>query len=321
MNPQCTLRAAHAVADDGEIARIVTALYPDAPLTAAEVTDAARRRGQRLHRKLVADLGDGRLAGYGFYEVPDVAALPGRLRVRVSVDPAWQQRGIGRALYAAIEAQARAQGATELCTEANDGHPRGERFARAHGFVLYNRRIESRLPLAAVAPAAIARAIDAHTDRAFASGVRVASYRQLALADDAPRCAYELTSVLWRDVPFGISGPDPTYESFVAEELNDPAFRPGASFVALDGARWIGECLQTVRDDVVYTMMTGVVRAWRGRGIARWLKLHAIRAALELRAREMRTWNDEANAAMIGLNRALGYAAHQVDLRFRKELR
>jgi GNAT superfamily N-acetyltransferase len=304
--------------DDDEIARIATALVPDAPVTGAQLADYARRRGTRWHRKLVA-AGDGALLGYGFAEVPDVAAAPGRRRVRVGVDPVHAGRGIGRALADAVEALARENGATELCCETLSRHARAEPFAAARGYAAYNRRIESRLALAAVDPAAVARAIDAATDRAFESGVRIASYRQMALVDDAPRRAYELTSTLWADVPFGITGPDPTYEQFVAEELDDPDFRAGASFVALDGPRWIGECLQSVRDGVVHTMMTGVVRAWRGRGIARWLKLHALRVALELRARELRTWNDESNAPMRGLNRALGFTPHLIDCRWRKE--
>jgi GNAT superfamily N-acetyltransferase len=313
-----TLRPATAD-DDAEIARIVTALNPDAPITAAELADFARRRGARWHRKLVAAAPHG-LLGYGFAEVPDVAAAPGRRRVRVNVDPAHAGRGVGRALADAVETMARENGATELCTETLSLHARAEHFAAARGYTAYNRRIQSRLALATVDPGAVARAIAAATDLAFASGVRIASYRQLALGGDAPRRAYELTCTLWEDVPFGLSGPDPTYEQFVAEELDDPHFRPGASFVALDGARWIGECLQSVRDGVVFTMMTGVLRAWRGRGIARWLKLHALRVALELRARELRTWNDESNAAMRGLNRALGFVPHTTDCRWRKEM-
>jgi mycothiol synthase len=66
--------------------------------------------------------------------------------------------------------------------------------------------------------------------------------------------------------------------------------------------------------------MTGVVRRWRRRGLARWLKLHSIRHALESEASEMRTYNDEANTDMLALNRTLGFVPVETDLRLKKEL-
>ena len=322
MNRQITVRLAHATADDDEIARIITAVHPDWPRTGAEMAAAARRRGERFHLKLVAENAPGTLAGYGFLEVPDVAAAEGRLRVRVTLDPASVGRGIATALYDALESEARQRGTIELCTEVLASNPRAERFALARGFAVYNRRIESRLSLGTIVPGHIARGIDSHTDRLFSTGIRIASYRQLALAvATAPRHLYDLIVELWRDVPFGISGADPTFESFVSEELDDPAFSPAGTFVALDGVTWIGLCAQTSAEGRLMTSMTGVVRAWRRHGLARWLKLHSIRYALEVEAREIRTFNDAANEGMLTLNRALGFVPVETDLRMKKELR
>ena len=125
---------------------------------------------------------------------------------------------------------------------------------------------------------------------------------------------------LWHDVPFGISGADPTFEAFVSEELSDPAFSSAGTFVALDGASWIGLCAQTSGEGRLMTSMTGVVRAWRRHGLARWLKLHSIRYALDVEAREIRTFNDAANEGMLTLNRALGFEPVETDLRMKKEL-
>jgi GNAT superfamily N-acetyltransferase len=66
--------------------------------------------------------------------------------------------------------------------------------------------------------------------------------------------------------------------------------------------------------------MTGVVRRWRRLGLARWLKLHSIRYALETGAREIRTYNDGSNSGMLALNRALGFSPVATDLRLKKEL-
>jgi GNAT superfamily N-acetyltransferase len=320
MEPWFTVRAAQS-ADDAEIARIVTDVSPDWPLSTEQIAGATLRRGQRFHRKWVAQLVQGALAGYGFIEVPDVAAAPGRLRIRVVVDPQQAGRGVGAALYRVLESKAAGQGATELVSEALESDPRAAQFALDRGFTVYHRRIESRLKLTDVAPATIARAIDSLTDRWFARDLRIATYRQLAAAcDDAPRRLYEINVELWRDVPFGITGDDPSFESFVAEELGDPAFVDEATFVALEGGRWIGLCAHCRGERFLTTTMTGVIRAWRRCGVARWLKLHAIRYALDIEVPEIRTVNDEINASILALNRSLGYRPIETNLRLKKEL-
>ena len=321
MQRRITVRPAHASADNDEIARIVSAVHPDRQRTGAEIAAAARRRGQRFHQKFVAEVAPGQLAGFGFLEVPDVAATRGRFRVRVTVDPSRIGLGIGAALYETIEAEARLHGATELCSEMLASQPRAQRFAFDRGFIVYNRRIESRLKVRDIDPERIARDIDAAADRFFDTGLRIASYRQLALGEEAPRRLYELFVELWRDVPFGIRGDDPKYESFVAEELGDPAFRSAGTFIALDGSHWVGMCAQCTGRDHLLTSMTGVVRCWRRHGLARWLKLHSIRHALESEVSEMRTYNDEANTDMLALNRTLGFVPTEIDLRLKKELR
>jgi mycothiol synthase len=309
------------VDDNDEIARIHSSAYPEWPCSGAEIAANAQRRGARFHRKWVASLGADRLAAYGYIEVPDVAAATGRLHIRVTVDPDRRALGIGASLYGVLENEARRHGARELVAEVLASDARAERFARDRGFAIYNSRTESRLRLCDVATERVGRGIDELTDRLFDTGIRVTSYRQMTqAAERVPRRLYDLYCELWHDVPFGITGPDPGFETFVAEELDNPAFRPDGSFVALDGGDWIALCLQMARGRHLLTSMTGVVRRWRDRGIARWLKLHSIRYALEVGAEEIHAFNDASNAAMLALNRSLGFVVHQTDLRLKKEL-
>jgi len=303
------------------VARIRSACFPSWPVTAEEMAAAeARRLPERLHLPWVAVDGCS-IVGYGYVEEPGVAARPGRLRIRVLVDPERRRRGAGRALYDALFERALEAGATELVTEARSDESDAHRFLLDRGFVEYHRRIESRLQLAAVDPAAVARAIDAHTDTFLASGVRIATYRQLQLARaDAPRRLYDLDAALWVDVPFGLSGSVPTFEQYQVMELADPDFLPAATFVALDGDRWIGLGSLMSGPGFLMNSMTGVVREWRGRGLARWLKLHTLRYALERGAPEIRTFNDAVNDAILALNRSFGFTVASVELRYRKEL-
>jgi GNAT superfamily N-acetyltransferase len=264
----------------------------------------------------------GSIAGYGYIEEPNVAARPGRIRIRVMVDPAHRGTGLGRAMCDALEARARVAGATELVTEAAENEAGARALLARRGFAEYHRRIESRLALADVDPAKMARGIEALTDAFFPDGVRIATYRQMLLAvSDAPRRLYDLDALLWADVPFGLTGAVPTFEEYQALELADPDFLPQATFVALDGDRWIGLGALMNGPGFLLNSMTGAAREWRGRGLARWLKLHTIRWALERGAPELRTFNDAVNDAILGLNRSLGFRVESVEIRYRKDVR
>jgi mycothiol synthase len=321
MMPQVVLRPPRIPGDYPELARILTAAFPAWPVSADELADADRKRSARLHRETVAELADGRLAGHGFFEVPNVAAAPGRLRIRVIIDPALLGQGIGAALYEAIEVEAIAHGARELVTEAFADHPRAHRFLAARGFREYHRRIDSTLTLAQVEAQQIAQAIDEHADRFFPTAIVIASYRQMIDGcSNAPRRLYEIFSTLWEDVPFGITGTHLDFEAFVAEELDENNFVPAGTMVALDGDRWVGLAALGRGADFLLASMTGIVRAWRGRGLARWLKLHTIRYALYAGSAELRTINDATNPAILALNRSLGFKPTAIDVRYRKDL-
>jgi predicted GNAT superfamily acetyltransferase len=62
-----------------------------------------------------------------------------------------------------------------------------------------------------------------------------------------------------------------------------------------------------VNPQVLYQGLTGVVRSHRKRGIALALKLHGTRYAIDHGYAQIRTDNDAINAAMLGINIALGF--------------
>jgi GNAT superfamily N-acetyltransferase len=322
MSPGPVLRPMEIPRDCDGVARVRTACFPEWAVTGAQVAAAeARRPPGKLHEPWVTD-DQGGVVGYAYIEEPSVAARPGRIRIRVMVDPARRGAGLGSAMYDALEARARDAGATELVTEAAAGEAGARALLARRGFVEYHRRIESRLQLSEVTPTAIARGIEALTDMFFPDGVRIATYRQMLLAvPDAARRLYELDAQLWADVPFGLTGSVPTFEQYQAQELADPDFLPQATFLALDGQRWIGLGALMNGPGFLLNSMTGVVREWRGRGLARWLKLHTIRWALERDAPELRTFNDSVNDAILGLNRSLGFRVESVEIRYRKDVR
>jgi GNAT superfamily N-acetyltransferase len=60
-------------------------------------------------------------------------------------------------------------------------------------------------------------------------------------------------------------------------------------------------------DNHAYNAFTGVLREYRGRGLAQALKLQTILLAKREGVRYVRTNNDSKNAPMLAVNRKLGY--------------
>ena len=67
----------------------------------------------------------------------------------------------------------------------------------------------------------------------------------------------------------------------------------------------------------MYNLMTGVAPAYRGRQIAQILKLNAIQFAKEFGADYIRNHKDSKNAAMLAINRKLGYQPHPGEYRLK----
>ena len=314
------LRPLLVATDAASVARIRSACSPDWPVTTEQVQQEEQRRpSDRWHIARVALIDDA-VVGYGTLQPPLSFARPGRLRISIGVEPSQRGHGVGRALFEALLGVARDAGADELLAETRDQER--SRFLTDRGFVAEHRRIQSRLAPTEVRAQTIAQQIDQATDAFFADGLRVASYRQLQLLDaHAARRLYELELTLWQDIPFGLQGELPSFETYQHEELADPNFLPEATFIALDGDQWIALAALARAPLGLLATITGVRSAWRRRGLARWLKLHTIRYALEVRAAGIVTFNDATNDGMMRLNASLGFVESAVEVRYRKNLR
>ena len=80
---------------------------------------------------LIAQVGD-ELVGSVFCAVKDDALY----LTRLATLPAWRRRGIGRALMAAAEAQARASGAKRLTLRVRITLPENRRYFESFGFIV-----------------------------------------------------------------------------------------------------------------------------------------------------------------------------------------
>ncbi len=104
---------------------------------------------------------------------------------------------------------------------------------------------------------------------------------------------------------------DGTFMGF--EEFSEQLFEPfywrwaECQFLAAVGDEWVGLTNLQLRDSGAEFGVTVVKRAFRGRGVARVLKLLALDHLRKQGVRLVLTRNDSRNSAVLRLNRRLGF--------------
>ena len=212
--------------------------------------------------------------------------------------PAERGHGVGQAIYEEVSRRARALGKTELDAGAPETDDASLRFLRRRGFREVARSQQASLDLAeaAVPPASDADGIEV---------VTLAEHPELASG------AYAVAREAIPDIPVAEPLDAGSEEEWRREELEHAL--PDLSVIALADGEVVGySTLGDYGDGIGLHLMTGVGRAWRGRGVARTLKLAQIDAARRVGLRRLVAYNDAANAPMQRLNVALGYRLHPI---------
>lgn len=251
--------------------------------------------------RLVAEDEAGRLVGYanaGHWNwLP-----PQRFSIHVGVAAAQRGRGIGEQLLRAAEEWALAHGAEgELTGWARGDDEPSFAWLQRRGWRLDLQRTESVLDLKGWDESRFA----GHLDRVRSSGIALLALSEPS--DEIWRGIYEVERLTASDVP-DYEGHMPTYEEWLRDFVAIKA--PKVIAVALDGERVVGvSSLLLPRVDGAGgdTFYTGVLREYRGRGIALALKLLTIEGAVASGVPHMRTNNDVENPAMLAVNDRLGY--------------
>src|SRR5689334_13223840 len=314
------IRHASLPRDYGRIADVLRDESPDWAATAEELAhEDAERDPRYYHATLVAeDVGAAEplMVGVGFVGHDTMAHQEGRFEINLRVRLDWQGRGVGRALYDAILEHLAPINPSELHAMVWQAHPRAARFLTERGFAEAWLRIDSYLdttnfdftPYAGL------------EQRLKDSGIVVATYADLAGDPDRLVKLYELDWALWQDVPYGQPVTKRTLEQFVATEINHPSSLHDACFIAVKDGEYIGYSRLIEAEDGFNTDMTGVLRAYRGMGLATLLKLRGIRYTQEHGGRRVSVVNDAVNLAMLGLNEKLGFVREGGQIRFVKRL-
>jgi len=119
---------------------------------------------------------------------------------------------------------------------------------------------------------------------------------------------YELNEVTVQDVPHTLPIVTESFEDF-EHRVNAPGRRPDRWWIARSGDRAVAMSylkFPPVRG-IVWTGFTCTHPDFRGRGIARAVKLQSLSQAAELGVPSVCTDNDSENAPMLHINETLGY--------------
>jgi GNAT superfamily N-acetyltransferase len=290
------------------LAAVENACYPEYPGTVEEWKHDDATRPERIKfRRLVAEL-DGAVVGAASHSQFEGMYHPRRFSVSAIVHPAFQGRGIGRALYARLLEALALHDPLSARANVREDFARSVRFLADRGFVEDSRSWESRLDVATFDPAPFAGA----EARAGAAGITFATMDELQRRDpDHRQKLYELDVEATKDEPHPEPITEPSRESYDGWVFDSPNYLPEGNFVALDGDRYVGmSTLRTSQADPteLYVGFTGVLRDYRGKGIAMALKLKTIAFAKARGIATIKTWNDSSNRPMLRINEALGFA-------------
>jgi GNAT superfamily N-acetyltransferase len=243
---------------------------------------------------LVAVVGD-EIVGHGGAGLSATTSVEGAGGLGVTVVQAACGRGIGARLYDALLEHLLSVGARNLVAlfAQNDA---GERFARVRGF----QHVKSA-PISRVDPRLTA--LDLPEDPNF-------HVVPLAAVRDRPRDVFELDAVASLDEPSVNPIDAQRYDDWERTEWQSPDLEFDGSTVVLNGDRIVAFTLLRVDPERgrAVSAFTGTLPEFRGRKLATRAKLRTLRWAATHGISSIVTANDDSNAAILAVNRSLGFA-------------
>ena len=282
--------------DEAELGRwlaVHNAVRTRDPASAEDMIDWRRQAGDMAWFLACVDGAD---AGIGV-GVIGWHSEPGVARTEAAVVEQHRNRGVGSALLAALAGWARAGGQSHGEAPVDELDASSQAWATRRGFVEIGRDSLLVLDLAAIEVPGVDPP----------DGIEIATWAE---RPDAIRGMYEVACETYPDVPGEESIPMDPFESWLANDLQGTSDRPEATFVAFAGDEVVGYAklsLSSALVDTAFHDITGVKRAWRGRGIAGALKRAEIAWAKREGYGRLRTHNEARNTPIRILNERHGY--------------
>ncbi|MBD0329560.1 MAG: GNAT family N-acetyltransferase [Thermoleophilia bacterium] len=295
--------------DARPVADLMRRLVPQYLVTPALILHWLRSAPERAHSRLWVAEVEGRVVGLAWVDLKWWAADPGIGSIFLLIDTPSRRRGLGSALYDAAERHLLDHGAWKLEAQVVDDD--GRRFAERRGYHETRRERLSQLDV----PTADLSELPELAAAKAAEGVRVVPLRDLVSRARELHALYEEAA---KDMPTDDPHGDVDFDEWERETLGNPLLDAEGSMNVLDGDRPVAFAWLLVDREGGRAVheLTGTLRAYRGRGLARLAKLAAIEWCREHGIRTLLTGNDTENAPMLAINDRLGYRPTVVDAEY-----
>jgi len=272
---------------------VATAVRPDRAGSVGDYLDWKRQAEDMAW--FVASVG-GEDAGCALAYVGWHSA-PGTGTGEAFVLPEHRGAGVGFELYRELADWVQERGCITLETTVAEDDAASLAWADRRGFREIGRTSRLVLDLTAID----APAVDPP------AGVEIVTWAE---RPDLTRAIYEVACEAYPDEPGSEGNLMDPYETWLSKDMRGDSDRPEATFIALAGGEVAGYAklsLSSSRTNVVMHDMTGVRRAFRGRGIAGALKRAEIAWAKQAGYEVLETVNDVRNEPIRRLNERHGY--------------
>ena len=238
----------------------------------------------------------GQTVGAAFAALDTDQRARGAVLAWVAVLPEERGAGVGSALVAGLADWVGRTGLEAVESYVEEDDPGSLAWAGRRGFAEIGRESWLALDLRALEP----------PPADPPAGLEIVT---LAARPELLTGVYEVAGEAYPDIP-GHEGEMESFDEWVALDMSGPNDDPEGVFVALAGDEVVGYSkfhFPQARPGVAVHDVTGVRRAWRGRGIAGALKRTQIAWAKERGYERLETWNEERNTPIRKLNERLGY--------------
>ncbi|ARE77245.1 GNAT family N-acetyltransferase [Streptomyces sp. Sge12] len=298
--------------DAESVVRVLRAALPFTITTAEGVAfELSSGHPAKHHRILVAEGPDGLVIGTAQVGIAYDSPEPGQSYVNAYVHPAHRGLGAGRLLLRAAEEHLAALGAVDVYAWVLD-EPAHRAFAERHGYRASRSAHFLRLDLTT------AELPEPPRDGDLPAGVELRPGSAFA-AD--PRPLFEADAETTSDEPGDVAAGFDDYEQWLAQTWHSPSLDKELTTVALvDGVVASFAAAQTDGATRYGSAMTGTLRAFRGRGLAKLAKTVSLHRARAAGYTEAFTGNDAGNDPMLAINEWFGYEICATETRFTKKL-
>lgn len=302
--------------DFGTLSILASAERPDRPVTSEQLQHAEEHRAP--HLKFGGFLAEVHSQGIGFAWYTQYADYyqADKVVLRGFVLEAHRRRGVGSALFKALDTHLATLGITTMQIEVGKSDSETREFLRRRGFDVTWQRTDYALD---ITQASLEELLPL-SKQLEAQGIIVVTYPQLSADRKRDEKLRALNWLLEQDVPYGEPPVELTLQAFTQERLAPKAVLKDAFFVAKHNASYIGMSSLWRNGEQLDTEFTGVLPEYRGRAIARLMKLRGISYAKQHGYREIQTTNDEHNHGMRAVNERLGFKPQRTVLRLEREV-